>query len=283
MGHHYVPRQHLKRFAVKDKDNCVWMYDKQTRKFCKAGIKRVAQESGYYDLEIESALAEEVEGPGKVAIDKLLKQETIDNSERTTISLYLMIMLTRGPRHRNKSLDHVPRIIDETLAETEAAIRQWIADEPENPKAHHRLQELEFERTNLTNEIPQNIIEQIRRPFWSERTVECIHNMLWHVIPASPGMHFVTCDTPAHTFECFGLGTLDSEYTITLSKDFALIGEHKRNWGIVYEKPNSQITKEINRRILSHAERFVYSHGDSAWIDNVAQKKNPYLSLINWT
>lgn len=201
MGHHYVPRQHLRRFASKDNESCVWMYDKHTRSFCEAGIKSVAQEKDYYHIEIEIALADVVESPGKILIDKLLRREEINNSDRSQLSLYFMIMLTRGPRHRKQSLAHVPRIMDETIAETEASIQQWIAEEPTNGKAHERLQELEDARLKFANEIPQNIIDQIRRPFWSEATVECIHNMLWHIIPSSPGMQFVSSDTPAHTFE----------------------------------------------------------------------------------
>ncbi len=282
MGHHYVPRQHLRRFAVKDANNCVWMYDKQSRKFCKAGIAKVAQENGYYDPEIEKALAGVVEGPGKIAIDKLLNREKFDKAERSKLSLYFMIMLTRGPRQRNNSLEQVPETMAEVLAETEAEIRQWIADEPNNPMTHQRLQELEHVRAKFSAEMPQNIIDQIRRPFWSEQTVECIHNMFWHILPAPAGTYFVTCDTPAHLFNYYGVGTLESEYTITLSKDFALIGERKRNWGIGYERPQAQIAKEINRRILSHAERFVFSPRKDDWIDIVAQKTDPYLSRINW-
>lgn len=184
MGHHYVPRQHLRRFAVKDEDNCVWMYDEQTRKFCKAGIASVAQENGYYDPEIEKALADVVEGPGKIAIDKLLNREKIDYAERSKLSLYFMIMLTRAPRQRKKSLEHVPESMAEIIVETKAEIQQWIADEPGNPMSHQRLQELEHVRAKFSAEIPQNIIDQIRRPFWSERTVECIHNMFWHILPA---------------------------------------------------------------------------------------------------
>jgi hypothetical protein len=133
-------------------------------------------------------------------------------------------------------------------------------------------------------DIPQNIIDQIRRPFWSERAVECIHNMYWHIVPAPQGTYFVTSDTPAHLFDCYGVGTPESEYTITLSKGFALIGEHTRKWGIKFEKPRAcaQIAKEINRRILSHAERFVFSPRKDGWIATVAQKTAPYLSRIRW-
>jgi hypothetical protein len=61
-----------------------------------------------------------------------------------------------------------------------------------------------------------------------------------------------------------------------------LIAEHKRNCGIGYERPQAQIAKEINRRILSHAERFVFSPRKDDWIDIVAQKRDPYLSRNNW-
>ncbi len=162
MGHHYVPRQHLRRFARKDEEACVWMYDKETRKFCAAGIASVAQENGYYDAEVEKALADVVEGPGKRLIDKLLKREKIDNAERTKLSMYFMIMLTRGPRQRKKSLERYPKAMAEIISETEADIRQWIADEPDNRMAHQRLQELEQLRAKFSAEIPQNIIDQIR-------------------------------------------------------------------------------------------------------------------------
>ena len=45
--------------------------------------------------------------------------------------------------------------------------------------------------------------------------MEYIHNMAWHVLPAPPGMYFVTCDTPAHIFEGLGVGRTDSEFTFT--------------------------------------------------------------------
>lgn len=282
MGHHYVPRQHLRRFAIEGEEKCVWMYDKQTRKFCQAGIASVAQEPDYYEPEIERSLAEVVEGPGKIAIDKLINCETVDNAIRSQLSLFFMIMLTRGPRQRRKSFAFAPEALANVLEETELDIKQWIKEEPKNTLARKRLEELKQAREKFSSEIPQNIVEQIRRPFWSERSVECIHNMFWHIFPAPQGAYFVTCDTPAHIFECWGVGTLASEFTITLSKDCALIGEHRKKWGISYEKPHAQIAKEINRRLLSHAERFVFSPRKDNWIEAVAQKPDPHLSRIDW-
>ncbi|WP_417393185.1 DUF4238 domain-containing protein [Gimesia sp.] len=281
MGHHYVPREHLRRFAIQNKSKFVWMYDKHTRKYREAAIRTVAQENGYYDLETESALAEVVEGPGKKVIDKLLKRDAIDNAERTSLSLYFMIMLSRGPRQRKKSFELVPGIREKVIKETEDLIRQWITDEPGNRMAHHRLQELELARKKFSDEIPQNVMDIIRRPHWSEQTVECIYNMCWHIMPAPLGKYFVTGDTPAHSFESLGLRNLSSEYTISLSKDLALIGDYKRKTGIIYERLDAQVAKEVNRRILSHTERFVFSPRNEKWIDMVAQKNEPYLSHIS--
>ena len=72
MGKHYVPRQHLRRFQIQEKQEFVWLYDKKTGRFVEAAISRVAQEPGFYSPDVESALAQVVELPGNMAIDKLL-------------------------------------------------------------------------------------------------------------------------------------------------------------------------------------------------------------------
>ncbi len=107
--------------------------------------------------------------------------------------------------------------------------------------------------------------------------------MSWHLIPAQQGMHFLTCDTPAHIFESLGLRSPGAEFTITLSKDFALVAENTHNYGVYYNNTSSQLTKEINRRILSHAERFVFSSFKADWIAQVAHKEIPNLNRIDWT
>lgn len=53
-------------------EKLVWMFDKKTGKRCKAAIKQVAQESGYYDENNEKSLNIDVEIPGTKAIVSLL-------------------------------------------------------------------------------------------------------------------------------------------------------------------------------------------------------------------
>jgi hypothetical protein len=42
------------------------------------------------------------------------------------------------------------------------------------------------------------------------------------------------------------------------------------------------IAKEINRRVASGAERFVFSSVRARWIETLATRRNPFLSRIRW-
>lgn len=282
MGKHYVPQAHLRRFQIDDSPGFVWMYDKQTEKFSKAAVKKVAQEADFYPEEVEKALAEVVERPANMCIDKLLRKEKLDNGERTSLSLYMLIMATRGPRQRRKSLELAPKVLKGVVDETRQEIEKAAGNRSESEQSQRQLEELKAAEERFSKQLPENLVELIRTPFWSEQTVEGLHNMRWHILPAPGGTHFVTADTPAHFFECWGVGNAESEFTFPISRDFALIGEHQNSWGLAFDKPQVQLAREINRRILSHAERFVFSPMKAPWIPTVAHKSDPYLSRILW-
>lgn len=282
MGKHYVPRQHLRRFQIDTRPEMVWLFDKKTRHFREAAISKVAQEPDYYSSDVERALAQVVELPGNIALEKLLRRERISNQERTQLSLYLMTMLTRGPRQRRQLIEQLPETLKCVFADVQAQIENSMDAGADPQLAIARIEELRRVAQRLSVETPQNIHEMIRTPFWSEHTVTCIYNMRWHILPAPAGTFFLTCDTPAHLHDCYGLGTLNSELTFPISKYFALIGENKNSRSIVFERPQSQLAKEVNRRVLSHAERFVFSPSRANWIETVASKSHPYLSSIHW-
>jgi hypothetical protein len=284
MGKHYVPRAHLRRFQAENNPGFVWMYDKKTGRFAEASVSKVAQEADFYSQEVEIALAEVVEAPGNACIDKLLRQERLDNAERTQLSLYMMTMATRGPRQRRKSLEHAPEALESVISDTRKEIEDWIQESPDDvERAQSRLKELDAVHERFSKELPQQVLDQIHTPFWSERTVDCLHNMAWHILPAPPSMYFVTSDTPAHFFEGLGVGNPDSEFTFPISTSFALIGEHRRSWGTTFEKPHAQFAKEVNRRVLANAERFVFSPRPDGWIETVARKTSPFLSQLRWS
>src|SRR5436190_96500 len=81
MGKHYVPRQHLRRFAIDGRTETVWMYDKNMKKWSDAAISKVAQEPDFHSQNVEDALAGVVEKPGNKCIDKLVDRKKLWQGE----------------------------------------------------------------------------------------------------------------------------------------------------------------------------------------------------------
>jgi hypothetical protein len=75
MGHHYIPQRYLKNFEVPQSDGSIWMFDKVSKRGKQVRIKAIAQETDFYEPEIEVALNEAVEKPANPVIQKLLAGE----------------------------------------------------------------------------------------------------------------------------------------------------------------------------------------------------------------
>jgi hypothetical protein len=283
MGHHFVPQAHLRRFECSDGPGMVWMYDKQGRIFSRVPIKCSAQSPEYYHPEVEAGLAEDIEGPANSAIEKIRRQDLLNNTERTCVSMYLLTMATRGPRQRRKSFEEIaPKAFESTFREMEVGIQAWIRHSGGNPEAHAQMRELERVRDKFSKAPPQHIVDLIRTPFWSERTVECVHNMIWRIAPAPTPLFYFTCDTPTHLSEWAGVGTPESELTFPISKELALIGSHTGPpASIEFLQPQADLVAEINRRMVNCAERFVFSHTKEDWIAEWADNPPPF-NRIQW-
>jgi hypothetical protein len=283
MGHHFVPQAHLRRFECPERPGFVWMYDRVQRTFSQVSIKSAAQSREYYDPEIEAGLAETIESPANAAIEKIRRGEPLENVERSHVSLYLLTMATRGPRQRRKTLEEIaPKALESTIGEFEADIEAWLAESPYDLRAFAQLRELEAVREKFAKTPPQNIVDIVRTPFWSEQTVLCVHNMVWRIVPAPPPTLYLTCDTPTHLSEWAGVGTSESELTFPIAKDLALIGSHiGRPATIDYLPPQAALVAEVNRRIVNCAERFVFSHAEENWIAEWADNPPPF-NRIQW-
>jgi hypothetical protein len=175
-----------------------------------------------------------------------------------------------------------PKALDSTVKELEDGIRTWIEESGDDPRAHARMKELDNVREKISKSVPQNIVNMIRRPYWSPKTVLCVHNMVWRVVPAPPPTFYLTCDTPTHLSEWAGVGTPESELTFPISTDIALIGSHNgRPASIEYLSPQPQLVAEVNRRILNCTERFVFSHTNERWMAELADSPPPF-NRIQW-
>lgn len=284
MGH-YTPQAHLKRFEIAEKPEFIWMYDKKTEKFKEIHVSNVAQEPHYYPPDVEDDLNHLVEIPGGYCIDKLLRAESLTQKERHDLSVYLFTMRSRGPRQRSKAEKTAERVFPEVLAETREMIQYWKENaetEDERQLAKSKLSEFEELEQRWQQKPPDFLERLIKTPHIGQLTVKAIREMTWEILPVAPGMQFITSDTPAHYFESLGLGDKECQFTFTITKDAALVGHYRGKPGsTLYHRPISPyMTKEINRRILSTTERFVFCSRKETWICAAAKKANPFLSLI---
>jgi len=62
MGHHFVPQAYLRAFQSPDEPGMIWTYPRNAKPRL-AGIKSVAQSSGFYDSDVESDLNTYIEAP----------------------------------------------------------------------------------------------------------------------------------------------------------------------------------------------------------------------------
>lgn len=288
MGHHYTPKAHLKRFEIEEKSDHVWMYDKTRRTFKALPIDAVAQEPGYYPDDIEIKLNFDVEIPGNSCVEKLLRKENLTPDERESMSAYLVNMRTRGPRQRKQSNLTARKLLPETINEARQALSELETEsvgQCEDMKKIKILQtQLEVLEQRCAYEPLQFIDRLVRTPFNSDNTTLGIFEMCWEIVPCANSMFFITSDTPAHFFEGLGIGRDGSEFTFPLSKNFALVGHNRGSKGSTrfHSRSLPRTTKEINRRVISTTERFVFGPSKKDWIETLAQKDDHYLNEMRW-
>lgn len=282
MGKHYVPQRYLEGFSVPGDERLIWMFDKLTLRWVPAAIKQVAQQRDYFPPEVELQLATLIEKPANRVIDALSNHQKLIDPERTILANYIAVMIMRVPRKRRKGYELVPSVLESIVEE----IRDKLSAQGKNDNlanASLLLNELDRLKIKFNQDVPENVRRQILSPWPSTNVVNAIKNMTWRFVRAPSNAQFLTTDNPAFFFEGFGLAKPEAELTFPLSSDRALIASHQGEPGsTLFLQAKPALVKEINRRVASGAERFVFFHRKAAWVETLATKKQPYLSRIAW-
>ena len=284
MGQHYVPQHYLRCFATPDTPDHIWMYDKNSKEFKKLPIQKVAQSKRFYSEEDERALSENIEQPAQAPLEQLRKGQPIDDRGRRAVTVYLESMIKRGPHTRNSMLKIAPQAKDKLLARIRG-----------NPELLASLALM----CNLTQEEVLHGVEQweqkfdseplserddlIRRQWSSLVVLDCIFSMTWRVVRADDSHYFITGDNPVFFDEGYGLKPPDGEFSFPLSSDVSLHGSWQGPLGgLFFDRAKPEHVKEIGRRVISSAERFVFCHEKASWVPEVAKKPKIRLTRIQW-
>lgn len=283
MGHHFIPQAYLRSFADPNYPKSIWVYDKHGSVPRLASIQKVAQSKQYFDPEVECTLASEVEGPANPIMDKLRRQIPIGPIERAGIAAYIAVMMMRVPHHRKKKEDLFPGVLDETVEETRAELLR-LKDDPAFDQAllRRRLAELDAVEQRYRVEPPQSFIDDVRKPWPTRKVTETIFDMNWRIL-RSDAPSFVTCDNPAHFFECYGLGRMESELTFPLSSTCVLLGSWQGfRRGLTMGEASQPVVDEVNRRLVTSSTRLCFFQKQETWVQRLLAEKDPKLNRINW-
>ena len=260
------------------------MFDKASGQSKETPIKAVAQEARFYEPEIEVKLNEAVEKPANPVMDKLLRGEGPTTQERSSLAVYIAVMLKRVPYRRRRTSLFVPQVLEETVVEVRDWLRSLIGDtELDQTVLHERIAQVDAIYEKYKGHPPSEVVRQIREPWPTAEMIGLLRQMTWRVLEASGPNSFMTCDNPAFFFTAYGLKNPDAEVCFPLSTKCALhCCWQKTNANVVFLDAAQSFVREINRRLASTTLRFAFYHERAEWVHKLLSKDSPYLSRIRW-
>lgn len=227
MGKHYIPRLYLKGFTIPEKENCVWVFRNNDEPF-QSSIKKTAQARNYYPDELESVLANDVEGPANKVILKVREKQSINQNEKWMLAKYITAMMKRVPETK-EMLSKKAKTIANDLVEVYSAKLDKVSElHPEMKEiVEIRRKELNDYRNNekvINEELAKDGWEQLIPPEATPKIIERLFQMTWlFLIARTPQNYYITSDNPVFYFPSFGIGKEYSEVSFPVSKDISLL------------------------------------------------------------
>jgi hypothetical protein len=302
--HHYIPRFYLDGFIDPRNKPYIWVYEKGKNAIRKSKSDKIAFQKRYYSISttegkrdsetIENFLAE-IEQSAALVFKKIEGRESLNEEEKGTFSYFLAFMITRVPAYR----DNVERVTEKLLKKTninlasdprgfKAMIEAYERDTGEKigmPVEELRQFTLDGRRYDISVD-PQYSLQAM---MIAKDIVPFLYNMSWAFFEASDDYKFVTSDNPLfyddpnHDLESvYGVSLLNRnvEVSFPMSKELLFLGTWQDYKGFI--RGNNAIVKDLNRRTVLSASRFVFASQKSDILNKFVQKyidKGPRLEL----
>jgi predicted RNase H-like nuclease (RuvC/YqgF family) len=206
--HHFIPQFYQRGFTA-DKDNRIWVYekDKEPRRYFVrgTGVKHAlygfTNNRNQFDTEtIEKELAK-IDNDGAKVIQKLERGNTLKDKERARLCRFVSVMLRRTPKHKEQvdkmAAEMMPSVfdgLDEEWIRRMVNKRTSLADEADRLFEQEKA-EFERLREKYMREVPDFLFpgNTVR----DSNFEQVMYGMDWAFFKASPGTEFPTCDDPA--------------------------------------------------------------------------------------
>lgn len=282
MGHHYIPRYYLHGFSTPTDNGLICVYDKRNPIPRCLPIKSVAQKRDYYTQATEKYLAGEIEKPAIIVIKKIREQQQMINpEEKEILSIYISIMMTRVPKHRERIDNAIPGIRDSVFAKIEERLNIMEAENRIDLEVlRKRRAEMVLAKAEYEGGLPDDLYESMTQPTIRPRIAQVLNDMTWMFITRDGDQYLVTSDNPVFYFSNLGIGNPTSEVSFPITTDILLWATHRQDFREGYIGHSNRLFKEINKRTIANATRFVFASRPEEWITSVIGRTKQYLRRI---
>ena len=282
MGHHYLPQYYLKGFS--NNSDFIWTYDKCSGKKFNTQIKNVANITNLYSTDFEQYSANNIEGPANVVLDKIRNKRPIDENDKKILSGYILVIWKRVPEALERFKKSVPKVGNELYKKIIEDSTSMDSQEPEKNKLTEGNKEtIKAIIADLISDPPKNLWEDNIPPEKTPRVVAAFNRMKWKflVIDDKNAEIFLTCDNPVFIFMDIGIGNERSEVTFPISSKIALFTTWSNDLPHDYIPITKQAIREINRRTVNNASRYVFHSRDEYWIQTFVKRGKWQLNRLS--
>lgn len=279
MGDHYVPKYYLKGFS-EDGGKRIWVYDKQDGKYS-TQVKSVANETRFYSPEVEKYLANVIENPANAVIKKIRNQGQVSEQEKEILAEYMAVMMKRVPKGLERLRELLPSIAKKQSHEFAQQFAIAASDQPEKATLiRKRLSEINEILDRYSKNPPKEIWLKNIPPDRSPKVIAAMKSMTWRFLTFDKPV-FLSCDNPVFYFTSIGIGNPKSEITFPISSHIVLWVTWRTDLSEGYFNTTIQAIKEINRRTVDNATRYIYHCKEEKWILPFVLKGSWMLNLMN--
>ena len=281
MRQHYIPQYYLEGFTEFPDSSNIWVYEKGSDRIFRTAIKAIANENNRWPKSVEEYLANQIETPAKPVLDKIRNRQPITQSDKDTLSAYMLIMLQRVPKGLERTKARAPEVLDKVFNDLEIEIKRLIEEHPSKKDTlQKRLQELPGLKLKYEKNFPMEVWYQNLRPDALPKVRAVLPAMTWIFLTSDKRQPFLTNDNPFFFFEGLGIGRPESEITFPISSNVTLWATWRKNLREDYIAAKDHIIREINRRTASATTKYAYYSEEAQWVVNLINKKHLRLNRL---
>jgi hypothetical protein len=281
MGHHYLPQYYLKGFS--DDDGMIWVYEKGSEKKFNTQVKSAANITNLYSADLEQYMADNIEGPANIVLEKIRNKVPVEDNDKEVLSGYIIAIWKRVPKALERFKESAPRVGNEMYKKICDDLTVMASREPDKAEFVEKNKErIRAIIDDLADDPPKDLWQYNIPPEKTPQSVAALNRMNWQflVINDRDREIFLTCDNPVFFFQSIGIGNRESELTFPLSSKIALWATWRDDLPEYYVQATKQAIREINRRTVSNASRYVFHSKDEDWIKNLITKRTWQLHRL---